>query len=265
MIMPLVSIVMPSFNSEKFIGKAIQSVIDQTYEAWELLIVDGGSLDSTVDVINSYITKDSRIILLINENDQGPAHARYKGIKKAKGEWIAFFDSDDVWLHTKLDKQVKGMLKANLDFSYTNYRKINEFGKIISKQVPVRKKYNFSECLRYRGMATFTMMIRKELLTEDIICIWKRAGCEDMIWWTRVMKKYNISANLIGEDLARYRSAEGQLSRNFIYTLKAVWRMYINDLGLTKGKAITYYVSYFFDSLWRKTRFYYWEHFKFNK
>ena len=115
----LVSIVMPSYNTGKFIKKSIESVIDQTYENWELIIVDDCSDDDTDAVVTSF--NDKRIRYLKNEVTCGAAISRNRALRKARGKWIAFLDSDDLWMPEKLKKQILFMEKNNYSFSYTNY------------------------------------------------------------------------------------------------------------------------------------------------
>ena len=115
----LVSIIMPSYNTGKFIQETIDSVINQTYDNWELIIVDDCSSDNTDEIVKSI--KDDRIFYLKNKKNSGAAVSRNKALKMAKGKWIAFLDSDDLWKKDKLEKQIKFMKNNNYHFSYTNY------------------------------------------------------------------------------------------------------------------------------------------------
>lgn len=116
----LVSIIMPSYNSEQYIDDSIQSVLNQTYGNWELIIVDDCSTDRTVQIIKSY--NDSRIVFLQNEQNRGAASARNYALKEAKGKWIAFLDSDDIWHAEKLERQIRFMKEHGYHFSFTDYR-----------------------------------------------------------------------------------------------------------------------------------------------
>ena len=120
----LVSIIMPSYNTAKFISKTIESVLEQTYKNWELLIVDDCSTDNTDEIVSKY--DDDRIIYLKNKKNSGAAVSRNKALKNAKGKWIAFLDSDDLWYPTKLEEQIKYMKKNKYSFSYTSYEEIDE-------------------------------------------------------------------------------------------------------------------------------------------
>ena len=124
MIDGLVSIIMPSWNTANFIAESIQSVINQTYTNWELLIVDDCSTDNTDEVVASF--KDKRIRYFKNKKNSGAALTRNKAMRKAQGEWIAFLDSDDLWMPEKLERQIDFMKKNGYTFSYTEYEKIDE-------------------------------------------------------------------------------------------------------------------------------------------
>lgn len=116
----LVSIIMPAYNSEKYIVASIDSVIAQTYSNWELIIVDDASLDKTVDIVSSY--HDERIRLLRNETNSGAAISRNKALREVKGRWIAFLDSDDLWHPEKLERQLAFMKEKGYAFTFTDYR-----------------------------------------------------------------------------------------------------------------------------------------------
>ena len=125
MIEGLVSIIMPSWNTEKFIAESIQCVIDQSYKNWELIIVDDCSSDHTDEIVAPFLS-DNRIKYLHNEKNSGAAITRNKALREAQGEWIAFLDSDDLWMPDKLEKQIGLMTEHNYVLSYTNYEKIDE-------------------------------------------------------------------------------------------------------------------------------------------
>ena len=132
----LVSIITPTFNSSKFIGATIESIQNQTYRDWELLITDDGSTDNTVNVINDYQKQDSRIKLFLLKVNSGAGVARNNSIKMACGKYIAFCDSDDLWLPYKLKKQIDFMNNNNLLFTYSSFDIIDENDVYISKVTP---------------------------------------------------------------------------------------------------------------------------------
>jgi len=143
----LVSIIMPSWNTAKFIGESIQCVIDQTYTSWELLIVDDCSTDNTDEVVASF--DDKRIRYFKNDKNSGAALTRNRALREAQGEYIAFLDSDDLWTIDKLEKQIKFMKENGYSLSYTEYEKIDEEDKSLNiyvsgpERVNKRKIYNY--------------------------------------------------------------------------------------------------------------------------
>lgn len=152
----LVSIIMPSWNTERFIAETIQSVIDQTYTNWELIIVDDCSSDNTDEVVASF--KDKRIKYLHNEKNSGAALTRNKALREAKGEWIAFLDSDDLWMPEKLEHQIDFMNKNGYSLSFTEYEKIDEDSKPLNIYVSGPDKVNKRKMYNYDYIGQLTMM-----------------------------------------------------------------------------------------------------------
>ena len=121
-----VSIITPAFNSEKYIAETILSVQAQTYQDWEMLIIDDCSTDKTAEIVSAFHEKDSRIRYFYNSTNKGSAYSRNLALQNAKGKWIAFLDSDDTWHPEKLERQIEFMTKNNYNFSYTNYCEIDD-------------------------------------------------------------------------------------------------------------------------------------------
>ena len=213
--MALVSIITPAFNSEKFIAETIMSVLNQTYQNWEMIIVDDCSTDKTAEIIRSFQEKDSRIIYLRNEINKGSAFARNLALKKAKGKWIAFLDSDDLWMPEKLERQIEFMSKNNYNFSYSNYCEIdensNETGVILTgPKIITRNKmlaYCWPGCLTVIYDAEFLGLIQ----TIDI-----RIN-EEYALWINVSKK--TDCYLLDENLAKYRRHSNSLSHQSYFKL----------------------------------------------
>lgn len=166
----LVSIIMPSYNTAQYITETIQSVIDQTYHNWELIIVDDCSTDNTDIVIGKI--KDPRIRYIKNEKNSGAAVSRNRALREANGRWVAFLDSDDLWKPEKLEKQICFMMKNRYYFSYTNYEEIDADGnktnvivtgpKVISKD---KMGYMFSE--QQQEKLNACILFWKDLVESD--------------------------------------------------------------------------------------------------
>lgn len=249
----LVSVIMPSFNSAAHVGSAISSVQAQTYPRWELLVVDGGSRDTTRQIVERAAAQDRRIRFIPNTNDQGPAHARATAIRQARGAFVAFLDADDLWLPGKLRAQLNFMQQRGVRFSYTRYRSMSADGAAVGCLVPMRSRFDFASAIRRRGIGALTVMVERELLADDVISVWRRAGGEDSLWWFLILRK-GAKAHLLDEDLARYRDTAGSLSKSRFLTMRTVWSMYRVELGLPVYRAAWDYLAYFVDSAIRKTR-----------
>ena len=154
----LVSIIMPSYNTGKFIKESVESVLVQTYENWELIIVDDCSTDKTDDVISPLLT-DARIRYLKNDKNSGASLSRNRALREAKGKWIAFLDSDDLWHPQKLEKQIAFMEKHGYQFSYTNYHEINRESALTGVCVTGPKKITKNGMYRYCWPGCLTVKI----------------------------------------------------------------------------------------------------------
>ena len=130
---PLISIITPCYNCEQYIAESIQSVLAQTHQNWEMIIVDDCSTDESYEIAMEYAKKDRRIKVYRMEHNSGAAVCRNKAIESSKGEYLAFIDSDDIWLPEKLEKQLKFMHESGCNFSFTEYEQIDEQGGEIGK------------------------------------------------------------------------------------------------------------------------------------
>ena len=208
MIDGLVSIIMPSWNTAKYITESIQSVINQTYTHWELLIVDDCSSDNTDEVVSSF--QDDRIHYLKNKQNSGAALTRNRALREARGEWIAFLDSDDIWVPEKLEKQISFMRENGYVFSYHEYTKIDEHSKPLGvyvsgpKIVTKRKMYHYG----YPGCLTF-MYSAKRIGLIQIKNIKKN---NDYAILLQLCKKANCY--LLCENLAEYRIRKKSISHD---------------------------------------------------
>ena len=205
----LVSIIMPSYNTAKFIDETIESVLKQTYTNWELIIVDDCSTDSTDEVVKKYLS-DSRIKYLKNEKNSGAALSRNKALREAKGKWIAFLDSDDLWEPDKLSKQIAFMKNNNAHFSYTNYIEIDEESSPIGKKVTGPKRITKRGMYNYCWMGCLTVMYDAEFV--GLIQIEDIKKNNDYAMWLKLCKK--TPCYLLDETLARYRKRSGSISNH---------------------------------------------------
>ena len=204
----LVSIIMPSYNTGRFIAESIESVLAQTYPDWELIIVDDCSTDNTDEIVASF--HDDRIRYLKNEKNSGAATSRNRALREAKGKWIAFLDSDDLWLPEKLEKQIAFMEKNDYHFSYTDYIEIDEDSKPNGKSVSGPKKLGKTGMHNYCWLGCLTVMYDAEYVGLVQIADIKKNN--DYAIWLKVCRK--AKCYLLNENLASYRRRSGSISNH---------------------------------------------------
>lgn len=205
------SIITPTYNCGKYIGETIESVIAQTYQNWEMIIVDDCSTDYTNSVVDNY--KDKRIKYIKNAVNCGAAATRNRALKEAQGEWIAFLDSDDLWFSDKLEKQVSFMKSNNYFFSYHNFEKIDEESNRLDilvtgpKVVTKKKMYNYG----YPGCLTFMYNAKKFGLIQ-IKDIKKNNDYAILLKLCKIDNCY-----LLDENLAQYRIRKVSISHDKLW------------------------------------------------
>jgi len=218
----LVSIIMPSYNTGRFIKETIESVLAQTYSNWELIIVDDCSKDNTDDVVSQYLS-DQRIRYIKNETNSGAAVSRNRALREAKGRWIAFLDSDDLWEPQKLEKQIAFMENHDYHFSYTNYMEIDEQSSPNGKHVTGPKRITKHGMYNYCWMGCLTVMYDAE--TVGLIQIEDIKKNNDYALWLKACKKANCY--LLDETLARYRKRSGSISNHgYMKLIKWHYKLY---------------------------------------
>lgn len=204
----LVTIITPSYNTASYIEETIRSVLHQSYRNWELIIVDDCSTDNTDEVVQQFLS-DERVHYLKNESNSGAAVSRNRALQEAKGKWIAFLDSDDLWTPDKLEKQVRFMKKNGYAFSYTEYEEIDEQGKLLRVKVFGPKKITKIGMFAYCWPGCLTVMYDRETVGEIQIRNIKKNN--DYAMWLMVCKK--ADCYLLPEVLAKYRKRSGSISR----------------------------------------------------
>lgn len=210
----LVSIIMPSYNTSQYIAETIQSVIDQSYQNWELIIVDDCSTDNTDYVVSKI--NDQRITFLKNKKNSGAAVSRNRALREAKGKWIAFLDSDDLWKPDKLEKQIQFMKKNNYSFSYTNYEEIDVNGNDTYVKVTGPKRITKTGMFNYCWPGCLTVMYDASKI--GLIQIHDIKKNNDYAMWLKVCQK--ADCYLLDEYLAKYRKGRsGSISTHSIKTM----------------------------------------------
>jgi teichuronic acid biosynthesis glycosyltransferase TuaG len=228
--MEKVSIVIPVHNSYNYLKKCLDSVINQTYKNFEILIIDDHSTDDSIKLVRSF--KDKRI-KIFSSNNYGISYARNKGIYEACGDYICFLDSDDYWDKNKLKKQVDFIKKNNYAFIYTKYMYVDELGN--NKRVAnVALKLNYNSAIKNTCIFTSTVMLNMKILNkEDIYMPYVKYGEDSACWWQILKKGY--TAYSIQEVLVYYRLSKNSFSANKIKAIIGTWKIYkLQNMNLIK-------------------------------
>jgi teichuronic acid biosynthesis glycosyltransferase TuaG len=242
---PLISIITPNYNSEKFITDTIESVINQTYENWELIIVDDYSKDQSIDIIKQYSDKDPRIQLIKLENNSGPGICRNKGISKASGKYLTFIDSDDLWLENFLEISMKHIIHSN-GFVFASYHRYDENLEPKYKDFIVPKSVTYSDILKTNSISCLTAFIDIEKLGKFYMPDVRYR--QDMGLWLQYLKKIK-TAKGIECPLAIYRIRANSHSRNKFQLIKPQWHFYRKVENLSVGLTIYYIIFWMINGL----------------
>ena len=238
----LVSIILPFYNSQKFLDATIKSVINQTYKNWELFLINDGSSDNSLEIAVKYLN-DKRFKLISYKKNRGPAYSRNLGIRRAQGEYICFLDSDDLWEKKKLKTQIIFMKKKNIDLSCTNYQPFSE--NKIFKEIKPRRNYNFEKFIHDTSICTSTMMIRKRSLKN--IKFINGYKFDDYIFKCFLLKKNRFFT--LNRNLVKYRIRPKSVSSNKVSNFFDVWKINNKIFKLNFFKNLYCLISISYNSL----------------
>jgi teichuronic acid biosynthesis glycosyltransferase TuaG len=222
--MPLVSIITPSWNVERFIEETIRSVQAQTFADWELLIADDCSTDKTPALIEAISARDPRVKLIRQKKNGGPALARQASIDHAQGRYLAFLDSDDLWLPNKLERQLAFVREKRAALSYTAFRRIDETNTTAGRLIEVPASLTYEQLLKNTTIATLTALVDREITGPVAM---KNEGYDDFCLWLSILRPGHTAFGL-NEDLARYRVRGASVSSRPVRSAKWVWQIYRN-------------------------------------
>ena len=247
----LISIITPVFNGEKFINDSIRSVLSQSYENWELLIVDDKSTDSTESIISNYLVKDKRVRYFKNEINLGPAGARNVAISNARGSYIAFLDVDDMWVKDKLQLTLDQLDQSKAPLVYTSYQRIDENFTKVGRKINIPLEIHYRELLGNTAICTSTVLINREV-TGDFLM--EEVYYDDFVAWLNILKRYGAAVGL-NESLTLYRVVGGSISRNKIKSAKEVWKIYRKSQMLSPAQSFKFLMFYMINSFKKYSRF----------
>lgn len=230
----LVSIVTPTYNSEKYISETIKSVQNQTYTNWEMIIVDDCSSDGTTKIVRDIAEIDSRIKLISLAVNSGPAKARNAGIDQVSGKYMTFLDADDIWFPEFIKKSIDTINKTNIHFVFSSYKRADEDMQFVYSDFIVPQKVTYTDILKTNSISCLTAFIDIEKLgKKSMPDIFKR---QDMGLWLKYLKEIPFAYG-IQEPLAVYRIRKNSLSRNKSKLLKYQWQFYreVEKINIVKS------------------------------
>ena len=244
-----VSVIMPCYNSEKYIAESIESVLNQTHQRLELLICDDGSSDRSVEIIKEFKSKDSRIKFFVNSYSKGAPGARNTCMDHAVGDFVSFLDSDDLWMKDKLEKQLKFMLLEGIDFSYSYNNVIDETGKYICMHKSPNEVDSNKLCFA-NFIPCSTVIYNANRLGYIYQPYIKKRN--DFALWLKILNINSISAKCYREVTSSYRSNSYGLSSNRIDAIKYFYKCLIDFNNCTKSSALFYTCNYLYLILIKK-------------
>lgn len=224
MVKNLVSVIIPFYKNKLFFNECLESVYNQSYKKKEIFIIYDDEKLEDLKFIKKAISKKKNIKIIINKRNYGAGISRNKGIKKSKGEYLAFIDSDDIWLKDKLKKQLNFMKSNNVDLSYTSYKIIDQNNKIIGFRKS-QKNTSYKKLLLDCNIGLSTVIIRKNKNTKNLIKFPKIKTKEDYVLWLKLSKR-KIKFMGMNEFLAKWRKTNGSLSSNIFQKLLDGFKVY---------------------------------------
>ncbi|MDR3046909.1 MAG: glycosyltransferase [Bacteroidales bacterium] len=242
----LVSIIMPSYNSASHIAQSIESVLAQSYSCWELLVVDDASSDNTTEIVQKFVNQDERIKLWALPTNYGSAVARNFAIQNASGQFLAFLDSDDLWLLYKLEKQLAFMNHQQAAFSFSAYQLIDDQGNALNKTIPVPATITYSQYLKNTIIGCLTVMLDRKQIPEIVFP--NLRSSQDMALWLQILKM-GIVAYGFSEPLACYRINPNSTTANKRKAAVGVWHVYRKTERLSLFFSLYNFAGYAFHAL----------------
>lgn len=244
----LVSIVIPVHNTEAYIEDTILSIKSQTYQDWELILVDDGSTDASRARMESFLCDKIRLVTF--EKAHGAAFARNAGIQKAEGRYLAFLDADDLWDPEKLERQLKFCEETHAGFTFTGYEFAGSDGIGVDKIVQVPSKLNYRQALKNTTIFTSTVLFDTTKVPIGLIQMPEVPSEDTATWWQILRSGY--TAYGLNRALTLYRRSHGTLSSNKLTAIKRVWNLYRNVEKLNPLYSAYCFCFYALHAVWRR-------------
>lgn len=222
----LVSIIVPVYNANKYVEDTVKSVVDQSYDNWELLLVDDGSTDGSSETIQRLESEDAtqRIKVLLPNEHGTAARARNYGLQHASGRYIAFLDADDLWEKDKLKKELAFMKEKKTGFVFTGYEFADANGAGLGKIVKVPDTLNYRQALKNTTIFTSTVLLDTQVIDKELIYM-PEIESEDTATWYQILRNGHTAYGL-NENLVKYRRVANSLSSNKVEAIRRIWNLY---------------------------------------
>lgn len=227
----LVSVITPVYNAERFLDRTLQSVFNQTYKNIEILLIDDCSRDKSAEIIKRYEQDHPEIVYYLQEKNMGAGAARNKALELASGQYVAFLDSDDMWLPEKIEQQVSLMKDKNTPFCYTAIEMMDENGKVIKSKRNLKETCDYNYLLHNTIIATSSVVIDRNVLGDFRMPL--RRGGQDYATWLQLLRNGTIAWG-INEVHTKYRIRDNSLSSKKINSLEQVWHIQTQDEKINK-------------------------------
>ncbi len=233
----MISVIMPYYKKKNFFESSVLSVLSQTYADFELVIIYDDENKDDLKFIKEFEKKDKRVKILINEKNLGAGKSRNKGIEKSSGDYIAFLDSDDIWVNTKLEKQINFMKEKNLDITFTAYEIIDYLGNKTGER-SAKEKISFNDLIKSCDIGLSTVLLKRNIFSED--CKFpKLITKEDYVLWLNIAKK-KIDFYGLNEKLTCWRKLNNSLSSSTFQKLEDGFKVYNEYMGYNKYISLMY-------------------------
>lgn len=237
----IVSVIMPAYNSEQYIEEAVNSVLKQTYDQIELIIVDDCSSDGTCRIIKKLAEVHKNIKYCLQKKNSGAGIARKTGVEVAKGRYIAFLDSDDIWVPNKIERQICLLKEKKGDFSYTAMDTIDKTGKSLNRLIQVKESIDYKMLQRNTMIATSTVLLDRN--GTGPLEMPEKRYCEDYPVWLGLLRSGRIAYG-IKEPMVHYRELKNSLSSNHFRSIKNVWLTQVKDEKINKLRVMVNMIFY---------------------
>jgi teichuronic acid biosynthesis glycosyltransferase TuaG len=251
--MPLASVITPVLNAVQFLPDTLAAVQKQTMSDWEHILIDDGSNDGSLEMMQLAAAADPRLRVLRTSGRMGPGKARNLGLACARGDYVAFLDADDLWLPQKLERCVAWVQANDYAFIYHDYRHISRDGKKIGAVISGPEQLDVRNLHTRRGAGCLTVVIDRKKLPEFRFPDDHDGLNEDFVAWLRLLRKGYVGHRL-PQDLARYRLSETSRNGNRMASALVCWHIYRRESQLSFGRALNWWTQYIWRAFWMHHR-----------